>query len=231
MLHKVASSIYQTLFIFFFLSVGIATVMASPLPPVSRSAQLERRDNSGGRIVPSHDGTPWTWLSPSILVSPFGKEALALCVGARDCFAVWPKTIGALLPLSAVRLDPPKYSDQQRTNLKKLSTLSGKVNFKSSSYTKFAHLPEKSTIFKLLENVNEIAKQTGLSIMDDISYLSASLALLKNQGVLEDPDKTQEDWATYKGKVKKRRLEKHEREERIQAARQGNMKLSFMLNP
>ncbi|KAJ4471243.1 hypothetical protein C8R41DRAFT_600747 [Lentinula lateritia] len=131
MLHKVASSIYQTLFIFFFLSVGIATVMASPLPPVSRSAQLERRDNSGdmtslylkiGRIVPSHDGTPWTWLSPSILVSPFGKEALALCVGARDCFAVWPKTIGALLPLSAVRLDPPKYSDQQRTNLKKLST-------------------------------------------------------------------------------------------------------------
>ncbi|GAW04548.1 hypothetical protein LENED_006348 [Lentinula edodes] len=127
----------------------------------------------------------------------------------------------------------------------RLSTLGGKVNFKSPSFAKYGYLPEKSTIFKLLENVDEIAKQTELSITGDISYLSASLALLKNKGCLEDPAKTQQDWDKYKEKVEKNRLEQHkqrekeqhekeqhkEEEQEAKAARQGNMGLNFILHP
>ncbi|KAJ3903032.1 hypothetical protein F5879DRAFT_990459 [Lentinula edodes] len=259
MLHKVTSSIYQTLFIFILLSDGIATIMALPLLPVSWSAlQLERRvdreKNSAlhfkiGRIVPDSDGKTCTWILSSSPSRLFGEESLAFCIGGKDCFAVWPTTKAALLPLSAFKVNVPIYPSGW-INYDKLSSLGGKVYFKSS-YPKYNHLPEKSTTLELLEDINEIAKQTKFSITDDISYVSASLALLKNKGVLDDPDQMQKDWDEYKGQVEQDRKkqhekgqhekeqhekeqhekEQHEKEQEAKAARQGNMGLNFILHP
>ncbi|KAJ3813524.1 hypothetical protein F5876DRAFT_63053 [Lentinula aff. lateritia] len=154
--------------------------------------------------MPNSNGETWTWVSLKSPPHLFGEEALALCIGPRNCFAVWPTTKEALLPLSAFRVNVPTYPGGQIDH-SKLITLNGKANFKSQTYPNYAHLPERSTISKLLENVDELTKQTGVPITGDISYLSASLALLKNEGDLGDPDKTEKDWAPYKKKVEQDR--------------------------
>ncbi|KAJ3890550.1 hypothetical protein GG344DRAFT_77750 [Lentinula edodes] len=227
--------------------------MALPLLPVSWSAlQLERRVTREknfalhikiGRIVPNSDGKTWTWILSSSSSRLFGEESLAFCIGGKDCFAVWPTTKAALLPLSAFKVNVPIFPSGA-ISYNKLSPLGGKVYFKSS-YSKYNHLPEKSTTLKLLEDIDEIAKQTKFSITDDISYVSASLALLKNKGILDDPDQMQEDWDKYKGLVEQDRKKQHEKgqhekgqhekeqheEQEAKAARQGNMGLNFILHP